>query len=115
MNTVLKFQPDQVKMKRLPFDLRAAGDPWEARRAAGKALRTRVPRESHAEWKPPKGRPSPLDLIAQSNVGRQPDFVPLRMGRMALSPFTFLRGSAVVMACGPFPYTNHRDPCGHGW
>ena len=98
MNAVLKFQPDQAKMKRTPFDLRAPGEPWESRRARGKALRARVPRESHAEWKPPRGRPSPLELITQSNVGRQPGFVPLRMGRMALSPFTFLRGSAVVMA-----------------
>jgi uncharacterized protein (DUF2252 family) len=72
--------------------------PWEARRAEGKALRRAVPRESHAEWKPGKNRTDPLKLLAQSNKGRQPQLVPLRMGRMAASPFAFLRGSACVMA-----------------
>jgi uncharacterized protein (DUF2252 family) len=61
-------------------------------------LRERVPREEHAEWVPAKNRPNPLDLIHSSNIGRQKEFVPLRMGRMAESPFTFLRGSACVMA-----------------
>ena len=45
-----------------------------------------------------EGRPDPLKLMAESNKGRQKDLVPLRMGRMAASPFTFLRGSACVMA-----------------
>jgi uncharacterized protein (DUF2252 family) len=71
---------------------------WEKRHAAGKELRKAVPRESHAEWTPWKGRPNPLDLLAASNKGRQKHLVPLRMGRMAASPFTFLRGSACVMA-----------------
>jgi hypothetical protein len=72
--------------------------PWEKRHAAGKDLRRAVPRESHAEWIPSKGRPDPLKLIAENNKGRQKDLIPLRMGRMAPSPFTFLRGSACVMA-----------------
>jgi len=72
--------------------------PWEERHAAGKALRDAVSRESHAEWVPWKGRPDPLKLIAENNKGRQKHLVPLRMGRMACSPFTFLRGSACVMA-----------------
>lgn len=45
-----------------------------------------------------RGRPDPLQLLAASNKGRQADLIPLRMGRMAASPFTFLRGSAYVMA-----------------
>jgi uncharacterized protein (DUF2252 family) len=57
-----------------------------------------VPRESHAQWKPGKNRPDPLKLLAESNKGRQPHLVPLRLGRMAASPFAFLRGSACVMA-----------------
>ena len=61
-------------------------------------LRRRVPREAHAEWKPEKNRPDPLKLLAESNKGRQEHLIPLRMGRMAASPFTFLRGSACVMA-----------------
>jgi uncharacterized protein (DUF2252 family) len=72
--------------------------PWEKRHAAGKELRRKVPRESHAMWAPWKGRPDPLKLLAASNKGRQANLIPLRMGRMAVSPFTFLRGSACVMA-----------------
>jgi uncharacterized protein (DUF2252 family) len=72
--------------------------PWEQRHAAGKDLRQSVSRESHAEWSPPKDRPDPLELIAGNNKGRQKELISLRMGRMAASPFTFLRGSACVMA-----------------
>src|SRR5438270_12441804 len=74
--------------------------PWQKRHADGKDLRRAVPRESHAEWIPPKDRPDPLKLIVENNKGRQKDLIPLRMGRMATSPFTFLRGSACVMAVG---------------
>jgi len=79
-------------------EFRSAVDSWERRRAQGKALRKKTPRESHATYAP-RNRPSPLDLLAASNLGRQAKFIPLRMGRMAASPFTFLRGSSVVMAC----------------
>jgi len=72
--------------------------PWQKRHADGKDLRRTVPRESHAEWIPSKDRPNPLKLIDENNKGRQKDLIPLRMGRMAASPFTFLRGSACVMA-----------------
>jgi uncharacterized protein (DUF2252 family) len=82
----------------LPYDLRVPGEAWERRREEGKALRAKVPREKHAEHTAARDRPNPLDLIAASNVGRLKDFIPLRMGRMAASPFGFLRGSAVVMA-----------------
>jgi uncharacterized protein (DUF2252 family) len=80
------------------FDMGSKLVPWEKRHAEGKDLRRAVPRESHAEWTSWKGRPDPLKLIAESNKGRQKDLIPLRMGRMAASPFTFLRGSACVMA-----------------
>jgi hypothetical protein len=68
--------------------------PWEKRHAAGKDLRRAVPRESHAEWTVWKGRPDPMELLADSNKGREKSLIPLRMGCMAASPFTFLRGSA---------------------
>lgn len=77
------------------------GKKWaapEERRELGKALRGKVPRECHAEWSSPKTRPDPVEVIAESNRGRQPRFVPLRMERMAESPFAFLRGAAEVMA-----------------
>ncbi len=80
------------------FDLGSKMVAWEQRRAEGKALRRAIPREAHAEWEPGKNRPDPLKLLAISNKGRQAHLVPLRMGRMAASPFTFLRGSACVMA-----------------
>lgn len=88
-----------TKIESLPkFDLGRESVPWEQRRAQGKMLRRATPRESHAEWKPGKNRPDPLKLLAESNKGRQAQLVPLRMGRMAASPFAFLRGSACVMA-----------------
>jgi uncharacterized protein (DUF2252 family) len=81
------------------FDLRYVRVPWQRRREIGKALREKAPREGHAQnHLGNTKRPDPLDLLAASNVGRQPEFIPLRMGRMAASPFTFLRGSACVMA-----------------
>lgn len=80
------------------IDLSKAIAPWQERRELGQALRKRSPRETQAGWAPPKNRPNPLDLLAQSNRGRQAHLVPLRMGRMAASPFGFLRGSACVMA-----------------
>src|SRR5579864_6071729 len=68
------------------------------RRAVGRELRKKVPRSSHAEWTPAADRPDPLSLLEEQNRSRLPHLVPLRYERMAVSPFTFLRGSAVVMA-----------------
>jgi uncharacterized protein (DUF2252 family) len=68
------------------------------RQAAGKALRSVVPRESHAEWVPGIGRHDPVEVLEESNRDRLPELVPVRYGRMLRSPFTFLRGSAGLMA-----------------
>ena len=88
-----------AKLEGLPeFDLGRKSVPWKTRRAEGKALRDDVPRESHAEWRAPKNRPNPVATVLASNKGRQEHLIPLRMGRMAASPFAFLRGSACVMA-----------------
>jgi uncharacterized protein (DUF2252 family) len=57
-----------------------------------------VPRESHADWSAPSDRPDPVATLLATNEGRQADLVPLRMARMAESPFAFLRGAAAVMA-----------------
>jgi uncharacterized protein (DUF2252 family) len=67
-------------------------------RAEGKKLRERCPRSSHAMWKPPRDRRDPVDLIEEANAGRLPELVPIRHGRMMLSPFTFYRGTALNMA-----------------
>ena len=80
------------------FDLKRKAVSWEERRAEGKKLRKAVPRESHADWSPQKNRPDPVKIVMASNSGRQKHLIPLRMGRMAASPFAFLRGSACVMA-----------------
>ena len=70
----------------------------EERRAAGKALRERVPRDSHVGWKPPKNRRDPVAIVLESNADRIPQLIPYRMGRMAASPFAFYRGAAALMA-----------------
>ena len=70
----------------------------DERRAQGKALRERVPREAHAGWKPPSDRRDPIDLLVESNEGRLAGLVPIRFGRMLQSPFAFYRGAAVIMA-----------------
>lgn len=64
----------------------------------GKALRDRVSRSAQSAWQPNSDRPDPIDLLEASNVGRLPQLVPIRYGRMLKSPFTFLRGAAIVMA-----------------
>src|SRR6266446_5285141 len=68
------------------------------RRAAGRSRRKEMPRSSHAEWSPASERPDPISLLEEQNVSRQAQLVPIRYGRMAASPFGFLRGAAVVMA-----------------
>jgi uncharacterized protein (DUF2252 family) len=68
------------------------------RLAAGHALRDSIPRRSHAAWNPPaKGR-DPIAILEKSNEERLQELVPIRYGRMLASPFTFLRGSAGLMA-----------------
>jgi uncharacterized protein (DUF2252 family) len=68
------------------------------RLAAGRALRRRVPRSSHATWVAPRDRPDPIRLLEKSDATRVRKLLPIRYGRMATSPFAFLRGSASVMA-----------------
>ena len=66
--------------------------------ARGEAIRAKVPRSSHAAWKPATGRPDPLRLIKEADKGRIPELVPIRHGRMMKSAFTFYRGAALNMA-----------------
>jgi uncharacterized protein (DUF2252 family) len=68
------------------------------RSALGKAARKRVPLERHAEYTPPPDRLDPVALLEGQAMSRVPDLVPLRYGRMLVSPFTFYRGAALVMA-----------------
>ncbi len=64
----------------------------------GKTLRNQLPRADHAKWKPTANRRDPIDILEESNQGRVPELIPIRYGRMLRSPFTFLRGSAALMA-----------------
>jgi uncharacterized protein (DUF2252 family) len=66
--------------------------------ARGKAARAEVPRSSHAGFEPAAGRLDPVALLQQQATTRVPDLVPIRYGRMLVSPFTFYRGAAIVMA-----------------
>jgi len=66
--------------------------------ARGKALRSKVPRTQHGVWRVPAGRCDPLELLDLAAKGRLPYLVPLRNARMFDSPFSFYRGSAIIMA-----------------
>ncbi len=66
--------------------------------ARGKKARDLVPREEHGQWAPASTRPDPVALLEQQAVSRVPDLVPIRYGRMLVSPFTFYRGAALIMA-----------------
>jgi uncharacterized protein (DUF2252 family) len=68
------------------------------RAGRGKAARAEVPRESHALFDPQADRPDPLDLLEEQSAGRVADLVPVRYGRMMVSPFTYFRGAALPMA-----------------
>ena len=68
------------------------------RAARGKVARAEVPRDSHAMFDPPPGRPDPVALLEEQAKSRVPELVPIRRGRMMVSPFTFFRGAALPMA-----------------
>jgi uncharacterized protein (DUF2252 family) len=68
------------------------------RAARGKEARRRVPLESHAEYAATAERLDPVALLEGQAVTRLPDLVPLRYGRMLVSPLTFYRGAALIMA-----------------
>jgi uncharacterized protein (DUF2252 family) len=70
----------------------------EERQAHGKEARSRTSRSSHSGWAPASDRPDPVELLAEQNRTREPDLVPVRHGRMLVSPFTFYRGGAKIMA-----------------
>ena len=75
------------------------GELTPAERAArGKEARAAVPRESHAVFDPPPDRPDPIGLLEEQAKARVPELVPIRRGRMMVSPFTFYRGAALPMA-----------------
>jgi uncharacterized protein (DUF2252 family) len=66
--------------------------------ALGKAARKATPREQHAAWRPAPDRADPIALLRGQDADRVPQLVPIRWGRMSVSPFTFYRGAALAMA-----------------
>ena len=68
------------------------------RMAEGKNLRVETPRSSHAAWAPPRDRSDAVEILRAQDRTRLQELIPIRYGRMMVSPFTFLRGSAAVMA-----------------
>jgi uncharacterized protein (DUF2252 family) len=81
--------------------------------ARGKAARDEVPRASHAKFEPLSSRADPVALLERQARTRVPELVPIRYGRMLVSPFTFYRGAALIMAndLGPTPRSGLTVQC----
>jgi len=88
-----------VKARAEPMAVKRVAHPSvEERRARGKEARSRTPPSSHTGWAPAADRPDPIALLEEQDATREPDLVPVRHGRMLVSPFTFYRGTAKIMA-----------------
>ena len=74
------------------------GTPIADRVEFGRAARKKLPRKSLGVWAPPNDRPDPVSLLTGQETTRIAMLVPVRHARMAVSPFTFYRGAAIVMA-----------------
>jgi len=70
----------------------------DRRIALGKAARVAAPRAGQEVWEPLQSRPDPVALLESQAASRVPELVPIRYGRMVVSPFTFFRGAALIMA-----------------
>jgi len=81
-----------------PASLRTRPTPRAERYAFGRSLRAELPRSSLGTWRPPEGRPDPVDAVVASHQGRLERLIPIRVGRMISSPYGFLRGTAGLMA-----------------
>ena len=81
--------------------------------ARGKAARAEVPRSRHAVFEPSPDRVDPVKLLERQAETRVPELVPIRYGRMLVSPFTFYRGAAMIMAqdLGPTPRSGLNVQC----
>src|SRR6516165_4641797 len=115
---VLNMRPSASQLLTAPAERRSTPKPRPTRNelhAFGKSLRRQCARSSHAIWKPQANRPDPLRLVRVADRGRVRELIPIRHGRMLHSPFTFYRGSALVMAVdlATTPVTNVRvQACG---
>ncbi|MCT4354853.1 DUF2252 domain-containing protein [Streptomyces sp. Je 1-79] len=80
------------------FARRATAGATDSPKQQGKALRLRVPRRTHSTLALADDRPDAVTAVEESSRDRVPELAPIRVGRMAASPFSFLRGSAGLMA-----------------
>jgi uncharacterized protein (DUF2252 family) len=92
MTTQLEHSPSTKSAKKV-----AHLTPKE-RSQLGKEARARVPRSSQAAFESSSSRPDPVSLLERQAQTRVPELVPIRYGRMLVSPFTFYRGAALIMA-----------------
>src|SRR4029450_5614506 len=94
-----RTEPMAVKTRTKPMAVKRVAHPSvEDRRARGLEARDRAPLSSHTGWVPASDRPDPVGLLQEQDASREPDLVPVRHGRMLVSPFTFYRGAAKIMA-----------------
>jgi len=70
----------------------------DERRATGRTVREKLAPSGHSGWEPAADRPDPVPLLEEQNTTREANLVPARHGRMLVSPFTFYRGAAKIMA-----------------
>src|SRR3989442_14675471 len=96
--TVAKAVPPLRPPRRYTASLMVPHLPPQERIARGRAARGEVPRSSHGVYAPSAGRSDPVALLESQAATRVPNLVPIRHGRMLVSPFTFFRGAALVMA-----------------
>jgi hypothetical protein len=82
----------------------------DERRAKGKEACNRTPLSSHTRWPPAAGIPDQVGLLAEQNLTREPDRVPVRHGRMLVSPFGFYRGKDTPHRRPPGPAVRRRPP-----
>ena len=99
MSTQSPQRADRPKQQRRQATASKTEQLTVAERAArGKAARAEVPRSVHAEWEPASNRRDPVEILEEQAQTRVPELVPIRYGRMLVSPFTFYRGAAALMA-----------------
>src|SRR6185295_4684065 len=92
------MEPMAVKTRTEPMAVKRVAHPSvDDRRARGLEARDNAPPSSHTEWAPASDRPDPVGLLEEQDATREPDLVPVRHGRMLVSPFTFYRGGAKIM------------------
>lgn len=97
-----------------PIEELLAGDPLaplaQDRADRGAYLATEVERGWNAEWAAPAGRKDPVAILEAESAQRIQSLIPIRYGRMLVSPFTFFRGAAAIMAAdlAPLPTSNLR-------